>query len=56
MQGTHEKLMAAGHVYYDMWQAQAAADTLQKMCAPVLLEEFPSEPDGNTLVLAGTGM
>ncbi|KAK9836126.1 hypothetical protein WJX81_003499 [Elliptochloris bilobata] len=39
--GTHSELMAAGRVYYDMWQAQAAAEEQQKWCCPQELTTVP---------------
>ncbi|BDA47349.1 Iron-sulfur clusters transporter atm1, mitochondrial [Coccomyxa sp. Obi] len=40
-QGTHEELMKAGHVYYDMWEAQAAAEEFHEQCVPEQLEPVP---------------
>lgn len=40
-QGTHEELIRAGHVYYDMWEAQAAAEQFHEKCVPELLEAVP---------------
>jgi ABC-type transport system involved in cytochrome bd biosynthesis fused ATPase/permease subunit len=40
-QGTHEELMRAGQVYYDMWEAQAAAEEFHEQCVPEQLEAVP---------------
>ncbi len=40
-QGTHEELMRAGQVYFDMWQAQAAAEEFHEQCVPEPLEAVP---------------
>ena len=45
-QGTHEELMAARRIYYDMWEVQKAADAeAEKVC----LSSFSSydDPDSN---------
>ena len=39
--GSHEELMAAGHVYFDMWESQAAADETAEKCMPHDLAGVP---------------
>ena len=45
-QGTHEELMAAGRIYYDMWEVQKAADAeAEKVTSS--LSSFGSMDDPN---------
>ena len=39
--GSHEELMAAGHMYYSMWESQAAADANAEKCVPQELAGLP---------------
>lgn len=41
--GTHEELLRAGHVYYDMYTAQAQADDERAKCIPEHMEALPLE-------------
>ena len=51
-QGTHEELMAARRIYYDMWEVQKAADAeAEKVC----LSSFGSMDDPNVHVHINQG-
>ena len=39
--GSHEELMAAGHMYESMWESQAAADATAEKCMPKDLAGVP---------------
>lgn len=41
--GTHDELLRAGHVYRDMWTAQAQADEEHAACVPEPMEALPLE-------------